>query len=74
MNLKKKTLLYKKIDWISLLVFAVDKISSVKTTVIETNETNETNDCNRDCDENMCDISTRCTRITTGKNSVGLEY
>lgn len=54
-----------------MLVFAVDKLSSVKTTVIETNETN---DFNRDCDENMCDISTRCTRITTGKNSVGLEY
>lgn len=49
-------------------VFAVDKISSVKTTIIETN------DCNRDCDENMCDVSTGCTQIATGTNSVGLEY
>lgn len=43
----------------------------MKTTVIETNETN---DCNRDCDEHMCDVSTGCTRITTGKNFVCLEY
>lgn len=56
-----------------MLVFAVDKISSVKTAVIETNKTNETNDCNRDCDENMCDVSTGCTQKTTGRNSVGLD-
>lgn len=36
-----------------------DKISSVKTTIIESN------DCNRDCDENMSDVSTGCTQITT---------
>lgn len=64
MNLKWNKLLYKEIDWISLLVFAVDKISSVKTTIIESN------DCNRDCDENMSDVSTGYTQITTGKNSV----
>lgn len=55
-------------DWINLLVYAVDKISSVEKTIIETN------DCNNDCEENMCNVSTGCTQKTTGMNSFGLEY
>lgn len=55
-------------EWINLLVYAVDMISSVKKTSIDTN------DCNNDCEGNMCNVSTGCTQKTTGKNSFGLEY
>lgn len=60
----KQTFIQENRSNISLLVSAVDKISSVKTTIIESN------DCNRDCDKNMSDVSTGYTQITTGKNSV----
>lgn len=63
-EIKKKTFIQKNRSNISLLVSAVEKISSVKTTIIESN------DCNRDCDKNMSDVSTGYTQITTGKNSV----
>lgn len=64
----KKTVIYKKLIGLACFLFAVNKISSVKKTFIETN------DCNIDCEENMCNVSSGCTQITTGKNSVGLEY
>lgn len=64
----KKLSYIKKLIGLACFFFAVNKISSVKKTFIETN------DCNIDCEENMCNVSSGCTLITTGKNSVGLEY